>query len=89
MELRDLLNFYKLPGDETPIVRGLPLSTLLGTNEDLGRKAIPKLMKVVDQYITGPVRQLDKPFLMPVEDVSSIQVLLLSQVEMGLNSTSI
>ncbi|KAK1395178.1 Elongation factor Tu [Heracleum sosnowskyi] len=73
MELRDLLTFYKFPGDEIPIVRGSALSALQGTNEDLGRKAILKLMEAVDQYITDPVRQLDKPFLMPVEDVFSIQ----------------
>ncbi|KAK1356079.1 hypothetical protein POM88_049335 [Heracleum sosnowskyi] len=66
MELRDLLNFYKFPGDEIPIVRGSALSALQGTNEDLGKKAILKLMKAVDQYITDPVRQLDKPFLMQV-----------------------
>ncbi|KAK1402368.1 Elongation factor Tu mitochondrial-like [Heracleum sosnowskyi] len=66
MELRDLLNFYKFPGDEIPIVRGSALSALQGTNEDLGKKAILKLMEAVDQYITDPVRQLDKPFLMQV-----------------------
>lgn len=73
MELRELLNFYKFPGDEIPIVRGSALSALQGTNDELGRKAILKLMDAVDQYITDPVRQLDKPFLMPVEDVFSIQ----------------
>ncbi|XP_063942236.1 elongation factor Tu, mitochondrial [Daucus carota subsp. sativus] len=73
LELRDLLTFYKFPGDEIPIVRGSALSALQGTNEDLGRKAILKLMEAVDQYITDPVRQLDKPFLMPIEDVFSIQ----------------
>ncbi|KAK1366495.1 hypothetical protein POM88_042056 [Heracleum sosnowskyi] len=66
MELRDLLNFYKFPGDEITIVRGSALSALQGTNEDLGKKAILKLMEAVDQYITDPVRQLDKPFLMQV-----------------------
>lgn len=74
-DVADLLNFYKFPGDEIPIVRGSALSALQGTNEDLGRKAILKLMEAVDQYITDPVRQLDKPFLMPIEDVFSIQVL--------------
>jgi elongation factor Tu len=47
---------------------------LQGTNEELGRKAILKLMDAVDEYISDPVRQLDKPFLMPIEDVFSIQV---------------
>ena len=74
-DVADLLSFYKFPGDEIPIVRGSALSALQGTNEDLGKKAILKLMEAVDKYITDPVRQLDKPFLMPVEDVFSIQVL--------------
>uniref|UniRef100_A0A2P2KT13 Elongation factor Tu n=3 Tax=Rhizophora mucronata TaxID=61149 RepID=A0A2P2KT13_RHIMU len=73
MELRDLLNFYKFPGDEIPIVRGSALSALEGTNEEIGRKAILKLMEAVDEYIPDPIRQLDKPFLMPIEDVFSIQ----------------
>ncbi|KAK2447732.1 elongation factor Tu, mitochondrial [Trifolium repens] len=73
MELRELLNFYKFPGDDIPIVRGSALSALQGTNEELGRKAILKLIDAVDEYISDPVRQLDKPFLMPIEDVFSIQ----------------
>lgn len=70
----ELLNFYKFPGDDIPIVRGSALAALQGTNEELGKKAILKLMDAVDEYISDPVRQLDKPFLMPVEDVFSIQV---------------
>lgn len=70
----ELLNFFKFPGDEIPIVRGSALSALQGTNEELGKKAILKLMDAVDEYISDPVRQLDKPFLMPIEDVFSIQV---------------
>lgn len=62
-DVADMLNFYKFLGDEIQIVRGLALSAIL------------KSMEVVDQYMTNPVRQLDKPFLMPVEDVFSIQVL--------------
>ncbi|KAI4341726.1 hypothetical protein MLD38_026416 [Melastoma candidum] len=73
MELRELLSFYKFPGDEIPIVRGSALSALQGTNEEIGKKAILKLMEAVDDYIPDPVRQLDKPFLMPIEDVFSIQ----------------
>jgi elongation factor Tu len=75
MELRELLSFYKFPGDEIPIVRGSALSALQGTNEELGRKSILKLMQAVDDYIPEPKRNLDKPFLMPIEDVFSIQVL--------------
>ncbi|KAL3531382.1 hypothetical protein ACH5RR_010704 [Cinchona calisaya] len=73
MELRELLSFYKFPGDEIPIIRGSALSALQGTNEEIGKKAILKLMDAVDEYIPDPVRQLDKPFLMPIEDVFSIQ----------------
>lgn len=73
MELRELLNFYKFPGDDIPIVRGSALSALEGTNEEIGKKAILKLMEAVDTYIPDPIRQLDKPFLMPVEDVFTIQ----------------
>lgn len=74
--LVELLNFYKFPGDEIPIIRGSALSALQGTNEEIGKNAILKLMEAVDQYIPDPVRQLDKPFLMPIEDVFSIQVSL-------------
>lgn len=73
MELRELLSFYKFPGDDIPIVRGSALSALEGTNEEIGKKAILKLMDAVDSYIPDPVRQLDKSFLMPVEDVFTIQ----------------
>ncbi|KAK4407103.1 Elongation factor Tu, mitochondrial [Sesamum angolense] len=73
MELRELLSFYKFPGDDIPIVRGSALSALEGTNEEIGKKAILKLMEAVDSYIPDPIRQLDKPFLMPVEDVFTIQ----------------
>lgn len=72
--LAELLSFYKFPGDEIPIIRGSALSALQGTNEEIGKKAILKLMDAVDEYIPDPVRQLDKPFLMPIEDVFSIQV---------------
>jgi elongation factor Tu len=70
----ELLSFYKFPGDEIPIIRGSALSALQGTNEEIGKNAIMKLMDAVDEYIPDPVRQLDKPFLMPIEDVFSIQV---------------
>nr|XP_010909252.1 elongation factor Tu, mitochondrial [Elaeis guineensis] len=86
MELRELLSFYKFPGDEIPIIRGSALSALQGTNDEIGRKAVLKLMDAVDEYIPEPVRQLDKPFLMPIEDVFSIQgrgTVVTGRVEQG------
>lgn len=73
----ELLSFYKFPGDDIPIVRGSALAALHGTNEELGKNAILKLMEAVDSYIPEPKRNLDKPFLMPIEDVFSIQVRLI------------
>jgi elongation factor Tu len=72
MEIRELLSSYKFPGDEIPIVKGSALAAVEGTNAELGENAIVKLMEEVDRYIPTPVRAVDKPFLMPVEDVFSI-----------------
>ena len=71
----ELLTFYKFPGDDIPIVRGSALHALNGTNDEIGKNAILKLMDAVDEYIPDPVRVLDKHFLMPIEDVFSIQVI--------------
>jgi len=71
MEIRDLLTKYGFPGDETPIIRGSALKALNGDPE--GVESIKKLMEALDTYIPEPVRELDKPFLMPVEDVFSIK----------------
>ncbi|MBU4098803.1 elongation factor Tu, partial [Patescibacteria group bacterium] len=71
MEVRELLTKYKFPGDKTPIIRGSALKALEGDPE--AEKQILELMKTVDEYIPTPVRALDKPFLMPVEDVFSIK----------------
>ena len=71
MEVRDLLTKYGFPGDETPIIRGSALKALNGEPE--GVEAIKKLMDALDTYIDEPVRELDKPFLMPIEDVFSIK----------------
>lgn len=90
MELRELLSFYKFPGDEIPIVRGSALAALQGTNEETGKKAILNLMKAVDDYIPEPKRALDKPFLMPIEDVFSIQgrgTVVTGRVEQGVVKT--
>ncbi|PSC72779.1 Elongation factor Tu [Micractinium conductrix] len=90
MELRELLSFYKYPGDDIPIVRGSALAALKGENEEIGKKAILKLMDEVDRYIPDPVRALDKPFSMPVEDVFSIQgrgTVVTGRVEQGIVKT--
>ena len=72
MEIRELLSKYKYPGDEIPIISGSALAAVEGKNPELGEKAIIKLMDAVDAYIPTPARDIDKPFLMPVEDVFSI-----------------
>jgi len=69
-EVRDLLNEYDFPGDDTPIIRGSALKALEG-DED-AKKAILELANTLDSYIPEPERDLDKPFLMPIEDVFSI-----------------
>ena len=72
MEVRDLLKKYDFPGDKIPIIKGSAMKALEGDLGDLGEKAILKLMEAVDSYIPTPVRLVDKPFLMSVEDVFSI-----------------
>ena len=72
MEVRELLTFYKFPGDETPIIAGSALEALEGTSSPLGRAKIIELLATVDSYIPTPERDVDKPFLMPIEDVFSI-----------------
>src|SRR2546423_3474744 len=72
MEIRDLLKQYKFPGDETPIIRGAAIKALQGDKGDQGAGSIIKLMDAMDSYIPEPVRETDKPFLMPVADVFSI-----------------
>jgi elongation factor Tu len=72
MEIQELLEFYEFPGDEIPIVRGSALAAVEGRDDDIGKDRILELMEQVDTYIPTPTRDLDKPFLMPVEDVFSI-----------------
>jgi elongation factor Tu len=72
MEVRDLLSKYEFPGDKTPIIKGSALKALEGDQSEIGVPAIIKLVEALDAYIPEPVRVLDKPFLMPVEDVFSI-----------------
>jgi elongation factor Tu len=73
MEVRELLSSYDFPGDDTPIIKGSALKALEGDNSEIGSKAIQALMDAVDQYIPTPERAVDLPFLMPVEDVFTIQ----------------
>ncbi|MBW8889911.1 MAG: elongation factor Tu, partial [Fibrobacteres bacterium] len=72
MEIRDLLKKYEFPGDDIPIIQGSAVKALAGDMGPLGEPAILKLMEAVDTYIPTPVRLVDKPFLMSVEDVFSI-----------------
>jgi elongation factor Tu len=72
LEIRELLSKYQFPGDKIPIVKGSARLALEGDKGELGSQAIMKLMEAVDTYIPTPERPLDKPFLMPVEDVFSI-----------------
>jgi elongation factor Tu len=76
LELREMLNGYGFPGDETPIVRGSALKALESSSTDPNApeyESIKELLRVVDEYIPEPVREIDKPFMMPVEDVFSIK----------------
>jgi elongation factor Tu len=87
MEVRDLLNKYKFPGDTIPIIRGSATCALDGSNEELGKKAILALMDAVDASIPQPERPMDRPFLMPVEDVFSISgrgTVVTGRVEQGI-----
>jgi len=70
LEVRELLSKYEFPGDEIPVIRGSALNALNGDAE--GEKQVDELMAAVDSYIPTPTRQVDKPFLMPVEDIFSI-----------------
>ena len=72
MEIRELLSSYKFPGDDIPVIMGSALKALEGDESDIGVPSIFKLMEAVDAYIPTPERDIDKPFLMPVEDVFSI-----------------
>ena len=72
LEVRELLSSYEYPGDDIPIVKGSALAALEGRDEEIGEKSILELMKAVDDYIPQPERPIDKPFLMPIEDVFSI-----------------
>src|SRR3989338_8996582 len=72
-EIRDLLTKYGFPGKDTPIIRGSALKALEGDQGELGEPSILKLVEALDSYIPEPAREIDKPFLMPIEDIFSIE----------------
>jgi elongation factor Tu len=87
LEVRELLSSYKFPGDDIPIIRGSALKALEGDQGELGEPSIMELMAAVDSYIPTPERDIDKPFLMPVEDVFSISgrgTVVTGRVEAGI-----
>ena len=86
-EIRDLLKKYEFPGDTTPIIRGSALAACEDRDEEIGKNSILKLMEAVDTFIPQPPRELDKPFLMPVEDVFSISgrgTVVTGRIEQGI-----
>jgi len=87
LEVRDLLNSYEFPGDKIPIIRGSALKALQGDKGEMGEGSIIKLMEAIDAYVPEPVRDVDKPFLMPIEDVFSISgrgTVVTGRVERGI-----
>ena len=85
-EIRELLSSYGFPGDEIPIIRGSALKALEGDTSDIGAGSIIKLLDAIDSYIPTPERDLDKPFLLPIEDVFSISgrgTVVTGRVEQG------
>ena len=87
MEVRDLLSSYDFPGDDIPIIVGSALKALEGDTSDIGVPAIEKLVETMDSYIPEPVRNIDKAFLLPIEDVFSISgrgTVVTGRVESGI-----
>ena len=87
MEVRELLSSYEFPGDDTPIVTGSALKALEGEDSELGMQSVVKLLEAMDSYIPEPVRDTDKPFLLPIEDVFSISgrgTVVTGRVERGI-----
>ena len=87
MEIRELLSEYDFPGDDIPIIGGSALAALEGRDDEIGKEAILKLMEAVDASIPQPEREIDKPFLMPIEDVFSISgrgTVVTGRVESGI-----
>ena len=87
MEVRELLDQYEFPGDDTPIVVGSALKALEGDTSDIGMPAVKKLVETLDEYIPEPERAVDQPFLLPIEDVFSISgrgTVVTGRVERGI-----
>jgi len=87
MEVRDLLTSYNFPGDKTPIIIGSALKALEGDQSEIGVPSIYKLVEAMDSYFPQPERQIDKPFLLPIEDVFSISgrgTVVTGRVERGI-----
>jgi elongation factor Tu len=87
MEVRELLDSYEFPGDDTPIIKGSALKALEGDSSDIGVPAIIKLVEALDAYVPTPERPKDKPFLLPIEDVFSISgrgTVVTGRIERGL-----
>jgi elongation factor Tu len=87
LEVRDLLSSYQFPGDDIPIIHGSAVCALEGKQPEIGEQAILKLMEAVDSYIPQPERAIDRPFLMPIEDVFSISgrgTVVTGRVERGI-----
>jgi elongation factor Tu len=87
LEVRELLSKYKFPGDDVPIVIGSALKALEGDTSEMGEGAILKLMEAVDSFIKEPTRDVDRPFIMPVEDVFTISgrgTVVTGRVERGI-----
>jgi len=90
LEVRELLTKYEFPGDDVPVIRGSALKALEGDQSELGAPSVMKLMAAVDEYVPQPERDVDKPFLMPVEDVFSISgrgTVATGRVERGIVKT--
>jgi len=87
MEVRDLLSSYDFPGDDTPIIVGSALKALEGDTSPIGVPSVVKLVETMDEYIPDPIRNIDKPFLLPIEDVFSISgrgTVVTGRVESGI-----
>jgi elongation factor Tu len=87
LEIRELLSKYGFPGDDIPVIQGSAVSALEGKSDGLGKEAVQKLMDAVDAFIPTPERPVDKPFLMPVEDVFTISgrgTVVTGRVERGI-----